>query len=164
MPPEETISSTSRTGRPANDRWVGERDLDRTITATDLLRHRVGDAKPVGEIAHPGPGFGVRTDDDSSRVKSDRMKDVCDRRHGREIVGLNAGKDAHGCRGAMQMRIDRNDTITRSSEEPANDPLADRFARLESGVLTHVAEIGRNQNEPLGAFAPQRFGGEQKQR
>ena len=63
---------------------------------------------------------------------------------------------------AVQMRVDRDDAIHKTSEQPANDLLADRFARLKGSVLPHVAEIGRDQNEPLGAIAPQRFGGEQE--
>ena len=72
------------------------------------------------------------------------------------------GKTLMDVGSAMEMRVDRNDTIHKTSEEPANGLLADSLARVKSDVLTHVAEIGRDQNEPLGAIAAQRLGGEQE--
>ena len=161
VPPDETMSSTSKTGPSLNDLWVGQCDLYRTIATPCLLRNRVSYSKPAGKFAHPRPGLGVRADDDSSRVKSDRTKGVCDRRHGRQVVGLDARENLMDIGGAMEMRVDRNDPVHKSSEEPADDFLADCLPRLKGGVLAHVAEIGRDQNEPLGAIAPQRFGGEQ---
>ena len=52
--------------------------------------------------------------------------------------------------------------IDASGDQRADDLLADRFAFAEGGVLTHVAEIGREQDEALGASAPQRLGGERQ--
>ena len=60
------------------------------------------------------------------------------------------------------MGIDGNDAVHASREQRANDFLADRFALVEGSVLPHVAEIGRHQDEALGAVAPQGFGGEQQ--
>ena len=80
--------------RPSlNDLWVGQCDLYRTITTPRLLRDRVGNAQAAGKLAHPRSELGIRADDDSSRVKSGRLKGVCDGRHGREVVGLYARED-----------------------------------------------------------------------
>ena len=54
--------------------------------------------------------------------------------------------------------------MTRSTiarDQPADRPLADRFALVKGCVLAHVAEIGSQQHEPLGARPPQCFRGEQ---
>ena len=56
VPPDETMSSTSRTGRPGNDRWVGQRDLDRTIAAPSLLRNRVGKLQGGWQVRSPTAG------------------------------------------------------------------------------------------------------------
>ena len=64
--------------------------------------------------------------------------------------------------GAVQMGIDGDDAIEDSCEQLADDLLADRFACLKGRVLPHVAKIGRDQDQPLGAVAPQGFGGEQQ--
>ena len=65
---------------------------------------------------------------------------------------------------AMQMRVDGDDAIDASGDQRADDLLADRFAFVERGVLAHVAEIGREQDEAFRASAPQRLGGEQSAR
>ena len=40
--------------RAAFDRLrIGQRDLDRTVAVTGLLRHRVGNAEPARKVAHP---------------------------------------------------------------------------------------------------------------
>ena len=57
---------------------------------------------------------------------------------------------------AMEMRIDRNDTIDRTSEEPANGLLADSLPRGEKRRPAACSRDGRDQNEPLGAIAAQR--------
>ena len=62
----------------------------------------------------------------------------------------------------MEMSVDGYDPIDNSRQQPADHLLADRFALLEGRVLPHVAEIGRHQNEPLRAIAPQCLGGEQE--
>jgi hypothetical protein len=98
-----------------HDRWVGQRGLYRTIAVPNLLRNRVGNSKAVGKFAHPRPGLGVRADNDSSRVKSDRMKEVSDRRHCRKVVGLDARKNLMDIGRAVEMRVDRNDTIHKTS-------------------------------------------------
>ena len=55
--------------RPAGERcWVGKCDLDRAIAAASLLRNRVCQPEPAGEIAHPGPGLRVRTDHDGCGI------------------------------------------------------------------------------------------------
>ena len=61
----------------------------------------------------------------------------------------------------MQMRVDRDDPVHGLRKKTADDFLADRFAFMERRILTHVAEIGRHQDEPLGAAAPQGLGGKQ---
>jgi hypothetical protein len=61
----------------------------------------------------------------------------------------------------MEMRIHRYDPVHIGRQQPADDPLADRLAPIEGRILAHVTKIWRQQNEPPGALAPQRFGGEQ---
>ena len=63
----------------------------------------------------------------------------------------------------MQMRVDGDDAVDASA------PAAGRSTFwliaspcMKGRVLAHVAEIGRQQHQPLGASAPQRFGGEQQ--
>ena len=60
------------------------------------------------------------------------------------------------------MCVDRNDTIRNTSEETANGLLADSLARVKRGVLTHVAEIGRDENKSLGTIASHCFDGKQE--
>ena len=86
---------------------------------------------------------------------------VRNRRHGRQVFGLDAGKDRPDVGGAMKVSVHRDDAIHNSRDQPADRLLADRFAFAKGGVLAHVAEIGRQQHEPPCARPPQRFGGEQ---
>ena len=60
------------------------------------------------------------------------------------------------------MSIDGDDAVERLVEEPADDTLADRFARPEGRILAHVRKIRRNEHQPFRALAPQRFRGEQQ--
>ena len=62
----------------------------------------------------------------------------------------------------MKVGVDRDDAVHNGRDQPADGLLADRLAVVEGGVLAHVAEIGREQHEPSGARAPQRFRGEQE--
>ena len=48
---------------------------------------------------------------------------------------------------AMQVRIDRHDSIEEIRKPAADDALADRLARGEGHVLSHVREIRRDQRE-----------------
>ena len=49
-------------------------------------------AEPAGEVADPGPRFRIRADHDRSPDQAGLAQRVGDGRHGREIVGLDAGK------------------------------------------------------------------------
>jgi len=66
-----------------------------------------------------------------------------------------------GC-SAVQMRLYRDDTVEGAHEEIANGALTDGFARVERGVLAHVAEIRRNQHQPSGSSTTRCFRREQK--
>ena len=151
MPPEETISSTKSTGRPAN-RAVGERNFDRAIAAARLLRHRVIQAQPAREIAHPGPGFLVGADYHGCRIECRCAQRVAIAGMADRLSASMPGKTPE-CRGAMQVRLDCHDTVKGSRKHLADDALADRFAGMECGVLAHIGEIGRYQHQPSGAFA-----------
>ena len=65
------------------------------------------------------------------------------------------GKTSSNVLRAMQMRIDRDDAVDSARQQPADHLLADRLAFVKGRVLPHVAEIGRDQHQPLGAAAPQ---------
>ena len=60
------------------------------------------------------------------------------------------------------MGINSDNSICDPGEQPADRLLADRFALPKGCVLTHVAEIGRQQDDPLAAATPQRLGCEQQ--
>lgn len=64
--------------------------------------------------------------------------------------------------GAMEVGVDRDHAIERLGEESSDDLLTDRLVLVKRSVLPHVAEIRRDQNQPLGAVAPQGLGGEQQ--
>ena len=49
------------------------------------------------------------------------------------------------------------DAVERVREQVADHLLADRLALMKGRVLPHVAKIGRDQHQPLGAAAPQGF-------
>ena len=84
-------------------------------------------------------------------------------RHRRQIIGLDAGKHASQVSWrAMQMGIDGDNPVDYPASSAPTTLLADGFARVKGCVLPHVAEIGREQDKPLGASAPQRFGREQQ--
>ena len=74
------------------------------------------------------------------------------------------GNTVSDVRRAMQMRVDGDHAIDASGDQRADGLLADRFAFVESGVLAHVAEIRRQQDEAFRTSAPQRLGGEQSAR
>jgi hypothetical protein len=61
----------------------------------------------------------------------------------------------------MKVGVYGDHTIHRCREQPADRPLADRFAFVEGSVLAHVTEIRCQQDEPACAGASQRFRGEQ---
>ena len=73
--------------------------------------------------------------------------------HGGQIVCLYARKHGLKCCGAMQVRLDRHDTVKGFRKHLADDALTDSFAGMECGVLAHIGEIGRYQHQPSGAFA-----------
>ena len=153
-----------RSGRDGRQCMPGSSrfDLDRAVAAAGLSRNGMGQPEPAGEIADPGLRFRVRPDDDGRGIKpvlrsASAMAGIAERLSDsiRERPSLMSGVR---CRCAS--------TVTTRSTHPrdqrADDLLADRFALVESRVLAHVAEIGRQQDEALGASAPQRLGGEQQ--
>ena len=75
----------------------------------------MGQPEPAGEIADPGPRFRIRPDHDGRRIKTGLAQRVGDGRHGREIVGLDAGKYGSDVGRAMQMGIDGDHAIDASA-------------------------------------------------
>ena len=72
------------------------------------------------------------------------------------------GKDRPQIRRAVQMRVHRHHPVDGRRQKPPDDPLADRLAWMKGDVLTHVAQIGRDQfDRPRPAIA-QRRGGQQQ--
>ena len=65
-------------------------------------------------------------------------------------------------RGAVQMGFHRDHTVEGLREEIANGALTDGVAGVERGVLTHVAEIRRNQHQSSGSSTTQCFRREQQ--
>ena len=62
----------------------------------------------------------------------------------------------------MQMRVDSDDAVEAARDQRPDDLLADRLASMKRGVLPHVAEIGRDQDQRRAPFAPKRFSREQQ--
>ena len=60
------------------------------------------------------------------------------------------------------MRVDRDDRVEVVGQQPADDPLADRFAGRELDVLPHVAQVRRDQRNGARAVLPRRRGREQQ--
>ena len=58
------------------------------------------------------------------------------------------------------MRVDGYDPVHSPGQQPPDHLLADRFAVEESSILTHVAHVRRDEDQPLRAIAPQRLGSE----
>jgi hypothetical protein len=146
---------------PSGDLYrVGKPDFDGPIAAASLLRYRMRQSELACEIAHPSPGLRVRTDDDGCGINPGDAQRVRNRRHGRQVFGFDAGKDRPYVGRAMKVSVHRDDAIHNSRDQPADRLLADRFAFVERCVLAHVAEIGRQQDEPPCAGASQRFRGE----
>ena len=108
--PEDTMSSTSSAGRLARRAGSGKVDLDRAVAAAALARDRVIKPEPGREIAHPRPRFLVRADNNRLMVDV-RAQHLGDRRHGRKVVSLDTRKDIANVGGAVQMRVDRHDTV-----------------------------------------------------
>ena len=148
--------------RPSvKQRRIGKRDFDRTVATARFARHRTLHSEPGGEIAHPGLRLLVRTDHHRLWIET-RAQSIGDRRHGRQIVGLDAGKYRANVFGAMQMGVNGDYAVHRIRQQPADDFLVDRFAWMEGRVLPHVTEIGRHQHQPPRAAAPQCFRCEQQ--
>ena len=148
--------------RPASDRCrVGETDLDRAVAAANFPRNQVRQPQPSGEIAHPWPGFRVGADHDRCGIDPGRAQRIRDYRHGGQVCSLDTGENLADVGRTMKVSIHRDDAIDNPCDEPADHPLADRFAFAKGCVLAHVAEIGREQHEPPCARPPQRFGCEQ---
>ena len=55
VPPEETISSTIKAGRPAMSAGSVKSISTERSPRRIFLRNRVIEPEPAGEIAHPGP-------------------------------------------------------------------------------------------------------------
>ncbi len=161
VPPDETISSTSSTGRPATSAGSAkpistERSPRRIFCATvcaspswparSLTQGRDSASGPTTMVAGSIPV--VRS--------AFAIAGMADR-----FSASMPGKTALMSVGAMKVSVHRDDAIHNSRDQPADRLLADRFAFVEGCVLAHVAEIGRQQDEPPCARPPQRFRGEQ---
>ena len=99
VPPDETMSSTSSTGRPGDQRGIGEDDrrpTDRRAASSARPRSaaRAGrrGRSTQGCDSASGPTTTVRGSSAPARSA------VGDRRHGGEIVGLDAGEHVADCR------------------------------------------------------------------
>lgn len=160
VPPEETISSTIKVGRPAMDARSGNLISTEAVTATDFLRNYVRKPKPAGEIADPGLRFRIRSHHDGCGIKTGFAQRDGYCWHRRQIVGRDPGKHRCDVGRAMQMRIDGDHAVEPSGEQRADDLLTDGFAFVEGRVLSHVAEIGRQQDEAFRTSAPERLGRE----
>ena len=56
------------------------------------------------------------------------------------------------------MRVDGYDPVHCPGQQPPDHLLADRFAVVESSILTHVAHVRRDEDRPAArAIAPQRL-------
>ena len=137
--------------RPAGEQCrLGKADFDRAIAAARFLRHRMREPEPAGEIAHPGPRLRVGTDHDRRGIDPG-----CAQRAPRWPAWPTGCRPRcretpSACR-SVRCRW-ASTVITRSTiagEQPADRLLADRFALVKGGVLAHVAEIRREQHEPL---------------
>ncbi len=155
------MSSTSSAGRS------GQRAGSAKVISTArsprrlLVRNREIESESAREIAHPRPRFFIRADNNRSTVNV-RAQRIRDRRHGRKVVSLNTRKDVAKVGGSMQMGIDRNNAIEGFRQQFADDLLADRLALTKRRVLPHVAKVGSNEDQSLGAAAAQGFAGEQQ--
>ena len=156
VPPEETISSMTSTGRRRNS--AGS---ERQSVPSD---RRDGSSRPRHGRARAGrpdrsPRVGTR--------RRGRLLQLWGRAHQPEAPIRSAAlrRDCppqfreirrQGC-GAVQMRLHRDHTVEGVHEEIADGALTDRLAGMERGVLAHVGEIRRNQHQPSGSSTPQRF-------
>ena len=115
VPPDDTMSSTSRAGRPANSFGSAkaistERSPRRVLRATACVN-----AEPAGEIAHPGLEFGIGTDHDRARIEcrpradASAMAGMADR-----SSASMPGKTSSMSCGAVQMSVDRDDPVEAS--------------------------------------------------
>jgi len=62
----------------------------------------------------------------------------------------------------VQVRVDGDQCVELAGQQLADHSLADHLARVEGDVLAHVGQIGRDQDQSLGAQAA-RFTGHQQQ-
>ena len=60
----------------------------------------------------------------------------------------------------MQMRIDGEQPVEVPCEKAADDSLADRLACMEGPILTHVAEVGRDERQATRPELASGSGGE----
>ncbi len=162
VPPDETMSSTSSTGRPANSAGSAKLIATERSLRRVFWRDRVLQVEPAREIGDPRPRFLVGPHNYRGRIDVARTQRRGNRWHGRKIVGVNAREDVVNVLGAVQMGVDRDHAVDVAGQKPADRPLADRLAVVKGRILPHVAEVGRNQHQPLGAAAPQRFRREQQ--
>ena len=139
VPPDETISSTIRTGRPANmagheiqSRPSGRRGGSFSATVWDRP------SRPARSLTQ-WQGFRIRPHHDGRGVEPGLPQGVGYGRHRREIVGLDAGKHRLDVGRAVQMGIDGNDPVDASGEQRADDALADGLAPVKRRILPHVA-------------------------
>ena len=153
VPPEETISSTIRAGRPAMQCRVRAkrfRPSDRrggsfaqrswrqpSRPARSLTQGRDSASGPTTTVAGSRPVCA------QTRRRWPAWPTDCRPRCRETRRSMSAVR----CRCASTV-IDAIDDL---GEQLADDLLADRFAVMEGGVLPHVAEIGRQQHQPLGA-------------
>ena len=163
VPPDETMSSTSRAGRPfktfGSSRAIStERSPRRVFLATV----HATPSNALSSLTH-GARLGIRTDNDRSRIEASparrclAMAGMADR--------LSASMPGQtSLRRAVRWRW-ASTVITRSkllAISLPDDLLADRLAGMKCSVLPHVAEVGRDKNEPRAAISPKRFRREQQ--
>jgi hypothetical protein len=54
----------------------------------------------------------------------------------------------------VKMRVDRHNSIECSVQQSGDNALADWLSAMEDLVLPHVRQVGRNEDEALGACSP----------
>ncbi len=139
---------------------VRQGDLHLMVAMAQLVAHAMLETMLGGGRLDPLQRLGIRADQqrigmpfgDQSRQRRGRAKgDRIGQRH-----RLLQGGDA------VQVRVDGDQCVELAGQQLADHSLADHLARVEGDVLAHVGQIGRDQDQSLGAQAA-RFTGHQQQ-
>ena len=130
------------------------------VAVAQLVAHAIFETMLGRSRLDPLPGFGIRAD--QQRVGMPLGDQARQRRRRAEGDGIGQRHGLLQGRDAVQVRVDGDQAVEMVGQQPADYPLADHLARVEGDVLAHVGQIGRDQDQSLGAQAS-RFAGHQQQ-